>query len=316
MRPSVATRLTSSAYTEQLVERHRDILLAQNRVASRTRLAQPIGPLQLCSMEEEPCSTQATSPRRRRISLRFASYIEAQKIVQREGIGTSLEYKAWDRPRNMPSNPQQTFAGRGWFSWGDFLGNGRSRRQERRHFLSYEAAAALVRQARLQSEDAFFAWTRPPGMPANPRDAYLGHGWLGWHEFLGTAPLPYADASRLAVAAGIRTDRAFREWDRPVGVPSAPWKVYRGAGWSGMSAFLQTGTLSGFQPQCFVRFVEARLRVRTNAFPSSTAYLAWWRETRPLGLPGRPEIAYAGKGWAGWGDYLGNGRKLRADAVV
>ena len=56
----------------------------------------------------------------------FLSYTKAKKYVKQLKIKTNLEWRYYCnsgvRPNNIPSNPDQTYKGIGWISWGDFLG--------------------------------------------------------------------------------------------------------------------------------------------------------------------------------------------------
>jgi hypothetical protein len=55
---------------------------------------------------------------------------ETRDFVRERGFTTIEQFQAWarslDRPRGIPSNPNRTYAGKGWTNWGDFLGTGKN----------------------------------------------------------------------------------------------------------------------------------------------------------------------------------------------
>ena len=52
----------------------------------------------------------------------WLSYAEARRIVQKAGIKTWKEFRAWKHPVGVPSNPDTTYKGKGWKSYPEFLG--------------------------------------------------------------------------------------------------------------------------------------------------------------------------------------------------
>jgi hypothetical protein len=105
------------------------------------------------------------------------SYKEAQKIVQKAGIKTKREFRAWKRPEGIPSNPNTTYKGKGWKSWEKFLGT---------EWLSYAEAQKIVKRAGIKTWGEFYAWKpKPWGVPSNPDKVYEGEGWKSWEKFFG-----------------------------------------------------------------------------------------------------------------------------------
>ena len=70
-----------------------------------------------------------------------------------------------------------------------------------------------------------------------------------------------------------------------------------------------------------MRFEEARALARSLGLRNETEWLAWCRgrmpekPERPPGVPTLPHKAYAGRGWAGMGDWLGTGSVANAKKV-
>ena len=56
----------------------------------------------------------------------WRSFDEARAFVRSLGLKSHEEWKVYcaskNKPTDIPSNPQEVYAGKGWISWGDFLG--------------------------------------------------------------------------------------------------------------------------------------------------------------------------------------------------
>lgn len=67
-------------------------------------------------------------------------------------------------------------------------------------------------------------------------------------------------------------------------------------------------TKHGNAKKNFRLFLEAREYARSLSLKSMEEWKAWCRSSqRPPDIPSTPELAYAGKGWKGFGDWLGTG---------
>ena len=94
------------------------------------------------------------------------------------------------RPKDIPSNPYQFYKGKGWKSWGDWLGSSRTIRRQTRECRSFEEAREFVRTLGLKN---YREWTeycrsgkKPEDIPSSPYQFYKGKGWKGLGDFLGT----------------------------------------------------------------------------------------------------------------------------------
>jgi 3-mercaptopyruvate sulfurtransferase SseA len=90
---------------------------------------------------------------------------------------------------------------------------------------------------------------------------------------------------------------------RPANIPTSPQTVYAGKGWTNWSDWVGTDRI-GFLP-CD----EARDFVRALGLKSTRE----WRDycasgNRPANIPASPNMAYPGKGWTTWSDWLGTGK--------
>jgi hypothetical protein len=187
------------------------------------------------------------------------SYEEAGVFVRALGIRTQPEWHAYcrgelrghgPRPRDIPSNPQVTYRGRGWVSWGHFLGT-YSIATFRRAYRSFAAARAYARKQGLRDRDAWRTWRAagncPADLPSRPDKVYADKGWAGWGDFLGTGnvvPTPLRDHSFTAARAvvrrlGLRTKDEFLRAKRDGRIPEdIPVTIFRHPDWEGWADFL------------------------------------------------------------------------------
>lgn len=136
----------------------------------------------------------------RRGEIKYRSYGQAEKFVQKLGIKTAKEWRAYcrgdipklgKRPEDVPANPERIYYWNGWVNWGTFFGTGRKLKG---NFLSFNEAREYCRKLGLSS----VSWRkyskgeipglgkRPEFIPANPSTIYKNKGWVNWSDFLGT----------------------------------------------------------------------------------------------------------------------------------
>ena len=272
---------------------------------------------------------------------RRASFAKAREFARSLKLKSNSEWRSYAKgerrdlpplPDTLPRDPAKVYRAEGWTYWGDFLGNGT--RQRPKVYRSFEQARAFARSLKLASSVDWAPYCKgafpelpekPIDVPANPNSVYAGE-WKGYGDWLGTGNVrtkkfvSYAEAQRLAQAAGVRSLRAYQRWvsgrdpERPqpeATLPFSPQAIY-GSEWSGSGAFLGTGWTTGrsWQP-----YAKARAFVRALGLKSQDDWRAYCRGERP-GLPPRPsEIpsspwsVYKQKGWVGFGDWLGTGRQ-------
>jgi len=238
----------------------------------------------------------------------FVSYEESAKLARNAGITSRREYRAWKRPKGLPSHPEDAYQGQGWLSWGAFLGTWHlANRGNKKIFVSYEEAVRLVRTAGITSFGAFRHWKRPVGVPSGPHRVFSKTGeWKDWYTFLGTSSptakmLSYEESRRLVRMEGIRTTPAFRAWNRPPEVPSNPDTFYR-AEWISFMHFFGTKRNTSVRGKRSYRpYSEAARIALQEGFGTARAYRAW--KKRPKDIPSNPNMVY--REWRGWPAYLG-----------
>lgn len=130
----------------------------------------------------------------------FLPYEEAAEKAQNLKLSGAKAWRQWctkgQRPTNMPSNPDQHYKGKGWRSWGAWLGTGntvgKAKRTSKR-FPPFEEALEAARALNLKGVKDWQAWCkrgdRPKEMPSNPDQTYKGIGWKGAALQLHECPL-------------------------------------------------------------------------------------------------------------------------------
>ena len=123
----------------------------------------------------------------------WRSFEEARDYVRGLGLKSKEEWWEWiksgQRPSDIPSNPDRVYKGKGWLSWGDFLGYDEGH-DAGADWRSFEEARDFVRSLKLKSKKEWHEWSKsddkPPDIPANPQEVYKGKGWKTWGDFLGS----------------------------------------------------------------------------------------------------------------------------------
>ncbi len=252
---------------------------------------------------------------------KFVEFREAREHVKSLGIKGQKEYhelrKSGQIPHSLPSAPYKTYKGKGWKGWSDFLGTGNIATINR-EFLPFEEAREFVRSLGFKGQKEWQEYSksgqRPHNIPSAPHATYKGKGWKDIGDWLGNRTrreyLPFEEAREFARSLILKNLREWKKYSksgqRPRYISSAPDLTYKGKGWKGWGDFLGTGNVATFNKK--IRpFEEAREFVRSLGIKNWES----WREysksgQKPHDIPSVPNRTYKGKGWKGWGDFLGN----------
>jgi hypothetical protein len=166
-------------------------------------------------------------------------------------------------PADIPGNPQNTYAKKGWKGFGDWLGTGVIATREM-VYRPFGKARAFVHSLNLKSASEWRLickgkmpelGTLPPDIPANPNQTYAKTGWVGMGDWLGTGTI----APRLRKFLSFNESRAFvqslklksvAEWQQfcrgqlpekgslPADIPANPNRTYSTKGWKGYPDWL------------------------------------------------------------------------------
>jgi hypothetical protein len=280
--------------------------------------------------------------------LSWRPFEEARRFVLQIGLKNNTEWRKFCKgelkdkgtlPEDIPANPSQVYKGKGWVSFGDWLGTGNISPLFRQ-FRSFEEARKFVHQLGLKNTEEWRKFckgelkekgTLPDDIPANPNQIYDGKGWVSLGDWLGTGTI----ANRLRQYRSFEEARKFvrqlrlennTEWRNfckgelkdkgtlPEDIPAAPDRLYKGKGWVGFGDWLGTCNISAvFRHSQFRPFEEARAFVHQLGLKSQTEWREFCRgelkekETLPEDIPASPVKTYRGNGWVSFGDWLGTG---------
>ena len=250
-------------------------------------------------------------------------------------------------PADIPANPNQTYGGGGWVSFGDWLGTGIIA-PGLRVYRSFQDARTFVHTLNLKSGTEWEKFCKghmpekgvlPVDIPRTPAGTYARKGWKGFGDWLGTGRV----ADQHKVYRPFKTAREFarslclsngKEWKLfckgelatkgklPADIPSSPQNTYKNKGWNGMGDWLGTGRLSRSDiSKNFSKFEEAQKFVRQLELKNIHEWNAYCNGTltdkgkRPANIPSNPQQVYAKLGWVGLGDWLGTFEVAQAKKV-
>lgn len=186
----------------------------------------------------------------------------------------------------------------------------------KKNYLPFEEAITFVKSLDLKGRKEWEAYKRsgnkPENIPGCPWVVYANQGWVSIRHWLGARVFrPFEDAKNFVHSLGLTNCAAWETYCRsgrkPADIPSGPNQSYANKGWVGMGDWLGTGIAPPFCGQ-FRPFLEARAFAQSLGLQSSAEWLAYSRSgKKPTDIPAIPNSGYKGKGWAGWGDFLGTG---------
>lgn len=254
----------------------------------------------------------------------FRSFAEARSYAHNLKLKNSDQWKKWaktgERPEDIPSDPQRTYAKNGWVNWGDFLGTNNIAPRYIK-FRSLASARDFVQKLKFKSKKEWFSWAkspeRPNDIPIYPDHVYKNGGWVNWGDFLGADIIAtfnrtfcsFAQAQKYARSLSFKNRSEWNKWaktgQRPENIPAYPDEVYSQKGWITWGDFLGTGTTAN-QKRSFRSFTEAKAYAQNLKLKNSFEWRKWAKtDERPENLPSDPQRTYANKGWINWGDFLG-----------
>jgi superfamily II DNA or RNA helicase len=143
-----------------------------------------------------------------------------------------------------------------------------------------------------------------------------------WNRLAKLSWRPFEEARAFAQSFQFRsyaqwiaycTGRTLSMTKRPADIPAAPQVAYAQAGWKGFGDWLGTGNLSN-RYRKFNSFDQARAFARSLKLKNQFEWIQFCKGEKlrlgklPPTIPSNPSITYRGKGWKGYGDWLGTRR--------
>lgn len=230
--------------------------------------------------------------------------------------------KSGEKPEDIPANPDKIYLSKGWLNWGDWLGTG-TVAPFLKKYRSFEEARAFTHKLHLKSGTEWRKYCKsgkkPDDISASPAKTYLGKGWSGMGDWLGTGTIaprlreyrPFKEARafvhKLNLKSGTEWNKYCQSGEKPIDIPSNPDNSYKSYGWLGIGDWLGTGTIAT-QLKIYRPFEEARAFVHKLGLKSSTEWLHYCKSgKRPDDIPSNPDKVYKNLGWKRMGDWLGTG---------
>ena len=148
----------------------------------------------------------------------------------------------------------------------------------------------------------------------------LCEDWLGWRRRLAWNRSVYRQLAWVHQGARLRAETQtqlgrrvesilpFRE--KADDIPASPEAVYAKTGWAGFGDWLGTGRRR-HRVGNWRGFSEARAFVQKLKLNSANKEWVAYCRSGKSDIPASPDTIYAKSGWAGFGDWLGNGRRRR-----
>ena len=186
----------------------------------------------------------------------FISFEEARKFVRKLKLRSHEEWRKYsksDKKSNIPATPNKSYKNKGWKGWGDWLGIG-NLRPEDRVYLSFKESRSFVRKLKLKSikewRDYCKSNKKPDNIPACPNGVYRGNGWINFGDWLGTGTiatrnrvyLSFRKAKEFVHTLGLKSQKEWFEYTKsdkkPDNIPSAVSRVYKDKGWKGIRDWL------------------------------------------------------------------------------
>lgn len=117
-------------------------------------------------------------------------YEDAEELVWKLNLNSQKEWVKWRRENKqkradarIPAGPENTYKGKGWVSYPQWLG------YEHTDWLPFKKARHIVRKLKLRNKEEWEKWSKSgkraeQNIPSNPQRVYKGKGWEGYGNWL------------------------------------------------------------------------------------------------------------------------------------
>jgi len=171
----------------------------------------------------------------------YPTYEEAKRAVAVRNIKSHDEYtKRYKEDPRLPSNPNSTYAAKGWIDWYDFLG-----KTTKVFYSTFEKAKRAVRRLNIKSQSEYYEhYKEDPRLPSQPYNIYADKGWINWFNLFGK-PTPvfystYKEAKRAVQRSNIKSQDEYKKrYKEDPRLPSNPNIFYKDKGWIGFFDFFR-----------------------------------------------------------------------------
>ena len=250
---------------------------------------------------------------------KFLPFKEAREYTRKLKLKNQREWNQYikykNKPVNIPSTPSTVYKGEGWISWGDWLGYVNID-MHNRDYLDFIEARRIVRsqnyKTRNEYNKKFRYFLKFNNIPVFPDKLYKDKGWISWDDWLG---IQKPDYLKFVKARSFVRKLKFKfksDWGKfcisgklPQNIPHNPNLKYKNTGWISWGNWLGTDQ-SKFTIRNFLSFRKARKYIRALKLKNILEWKIFCNSgEKPPDIPYNPYIAYLGKGWDTWSDFLG-----------
>lgn len=250
------------------------------------------------------------------------SYEDTKKWVK-ENLNGIDSISKWnkiskDLPYFISRRPSDTYANRGWISFGDFFGTGRIQDNKlAENYISYNEAKKYIKKNKIilnnQKEWKVFTKTKdfPFFLSKRPDRFYKTKGWISWRDFLCNSKvrtvkfnyLNFKDCKKWIYEHNIKTSMEFRQiiTNSPDFIPRKPERYYKSTKeWTSWYDFLSKTNKD------FIKYDEAKKLIKNYNIKTNKEWRYFVKndEFNYLQIPKSPDTTYKNKGWISWMDFL------------
>jgi len=219
-----------------------------------------------------------------------------------------MEWRAFCKsgklPKDIPANPNYTYAGLGWRGMGDWLGTG-TMAPHLRTYRIFSKARKWARSLGLKSGAEWRAFHKsgklPKDIPGTPHHVYAQRGWKSMGDWLGTGTVAphlrayrsFSRARKWVRSLGLKSEMEWRAFcksgELPKDIPANPNNTYAKLGWKGMGDWLGTGTIAP-RLRKYRPFVNARAFAQSLKLKNLKQWQAFTKNDRLLSLTINPRL--------------------------
>ncbi|HEY5509494.1 MAG TPA: integrase repeat-containing protein [Prolixibacteraceae bacterium] len=236
----------------------------------------------------------------------YPTYEEAQNAVFSLAIKTREQYisaKRYKEDPLLPSNPEKTYANKGWISWYVFLGT-----KSPNIYETYLEAKLGANELGISSMKEFKKrYKEDSGLPSSPSEVYKNRGWKSFYDFCNISEpdfyIHYSEAQKAAQNLGIKNRRQYQElklYKRDPRLIRTPDVLYESNGWTNWNSFLGSKPIDVYQT-----YEEAKIAVKALEITSGTDYKKSKLYKLDPHLPSSPDKKYKNNGWIDFFDFFG-----------
>ena len=249
---------------------------------------------------------------------KFLPYQKARQYVHKLGLKDTTMWKKFCKsgklPKNIPKDPNKSYANKGWTHMRDWLGTSTYPMRHRK-YRTFEDARRFIHRLKLRKVDDWYAYCKsgkkPDDIPSDPRPRRIFKGkFEGWQDWLGPLAnhslyeklVPFSKVRKYVRSLHLDTEKEwhthYQNNELPFHIPAYPDSAYKKKGWKGYPDFLGSGRISSYElGKNMLTYPEAEkaAHILVNKLGIKTHddwHKAWQEGKIPKNLPAKPWFYY------------------------